>query len=72
MQNVPLQRFAEFAWQLGGVLPNVASPYHAKKRSEAYWLKFVQEWFLQIATLRLVLGEGPQGRKEWGIVLVRD
>jgi hypothetical protein len=32
----------------------------------SYWFKFVQEWFLKQATIRLVLGEGQQGRKEFG------
>jgi hypothetical protein len=42
---------------------NKADP---KKTKEAYWRRFVQDWFLPQATIRLVLGEGQQGRKEFG------
>ena len=45
---------------------NKADP---KKTKEAYWRRFVQDWFLPQATIRLVLGEGQQGRKEFGRTL---
>jgi len=64
-----LYRFSQFVWQLGSNDPGVLLPSDLmltqQKIKESYWQKFVQDWFLPQAVVRLILGDG-QGAKEFG------
>ena len=64
-----LYRFSQFVWELSSaneqVTPLIKAFADGQKTKEVYWQRFVQDWFVPHAMLRVVLGEGIE-TKDFG------